>query len=248
MSLQNRNTLKNFFRKGQMPSEVHFTDLIDSVVNKVDDGLTKTLDDGLMLSPMGASKKLLSFFKSIEDKNPAWSVEIDSGNANLDFNNHLGESVLSLQIDGNVGVQTRTPQYELDVNGFIGSKGRLGTYKKGKVLGDGKWHPILSDLTGCHSFEVSAGIGKKKTGKYALIHANAISTFGKSRPKITINQGYYGTRCNKIEMRWTGTTYAYQLEMRTRCNYEGEYYIQYYIASLWNDETMENSLGIDGIE
>jgi hypothetical protein len=130
----------------------------------------------------------INVFKSIEDKNPAWSVEIDAGNANLDFNHHLGDSVLSLQIDGKVGIQTRNPEYELDVNGFMAAKGRLGTYKTGKVLGDGKWHPILENLNGCHCFEISADIGKKKTGKYATIQANALSTYGRSRPKISINQ------------------------------------------------------------
>ena len=69
MPLQNRNTLKSFFRKGQLPQETHFKDLVDSMVNKVDDGMTKTIDDGLMLSPIGTSTKLISFFKSISHKN-----------------------------------------------------------------------------------------------------------------------------------------------------------------------------------
>ena len=41
MALQDRDTLRNYFRQGSVPSEVHFHDLIDSLVNKVDDGLDK---------------------------------------------------------------------------------------------------------------------------------------------------------------------------------------------------------------
>jgi hypothetical protein len=217
-------------------------DLIDSMINKVDDGMSKNIDDGLTLSPIGTSKKLMSFFKSIEDKNPAWSIEIDSGNANLDINNHLGDSIVTLKNDGKVGINNRNPQFTLDVNGTAGLKGRIGTHQQGKVLADGKWHKIMEGLNGCYAFEIIAGVGKKRTGKYALIHAIALSTFGRSSNRIQINQAYYGTRCNKIDLRWTGDTYNLNLEMRTRCSYDGEYYIQYNVSELWTDPTMEGSL------
>ena len=149
MPLQNRETLKNFFKKGIKPSESHFHDLIDSSINKVDDGMSKTLDDGLMLSPIGTSEKLISFFKSIEVKNPAWSLEIDPGDAALNFNNHRGESILSLMDDGKVGINNPKPDYELDVQGNIGMIGRIGTFKTGKILGDGQWHKAIENLNGC---------------------------------------------------------------------------------------------------
>jgi hypothetical protein len=63
MSLQNRETLKSYFKKGQLPSEGNFNDLIDSLINKIDDGMSKTVDEGLMLSPIGESKKLLSLYR-----------------------------------------------------------------------------------------------------------------------------------------------------------------------------------------
>lgn len=243
MPLQSRNTLKNFFRKGQMPSEGHFIDLIESMLNKVDDGMSKTIDDGLMLSPIGVSKKLMSFFKRIEDKNPAWSLEIDSGNANMSINNHQGESIFTLQNDGKIGINNPQPQYELDVNGFAGLKGRKGTYEQGKIPADGKWHKLFAEeLKGCNALEIVAGVGKQRTGKYALIHAFALSTFGKSRSKIHLHQGYYGVRCNKLELRWVGDTYNYNIEMRTRCSYGGEIFIKYYISSLWDDHSMNESV------
>ncbi len=244
MPLQNRNTLKSYFRKGQMPSEGHFNDLIESMLNKVDDGMSKTIDEGLQLSPIGTSQKLISFFKSIEEKNPAWSVEINGGNATLEFNNQLGDTVLSLQSDGKVGINQTQANYALDVRGTIGTHGRVGTLKQGTIPADGKWHPILENLTGCHALEVVAGVGKKKTGKYSLIHAFALSTFGKSNSKIRIHQAYYGVRCNKLELRWTGDTYNYQLEMRTRCSFDsqGTIVAQYQLSSLWFDEGMDNSV------
>ncbi|MEM9982623.1 MAG: adhesin [Bacteroidota bacterium] len=246
MSIQNRDSLKNYFRKGQIPSERHFKDLIDSMINKVDDGMSKTLDDGLVLSPIGSSKKLISFYKSIEDKNPAWSFQIDSGDASLDINNHLGDAIMSFKSDGKIGISTRQPRYELDVNGTFATKNRMGTFHQGKIFADGKWHPVLEGLNGCYGLEVVAGIGKKKTGKYALIHAFTFSTFGKSKNKIKVNQAYYGVRCNKIELRWTGNTYNYNLEMRTRCSYGGNYFVKYHITNLWLDHFMDNSLDEEG--
>jgi hypothetical protein len=244
MPLQNRNTLKSYFRKGQMPSEGHFNDLIESMLNKVDDGMSKTINEGLQLSPIGTSKKLVSFFKSIEEKNPAWSMEVDTGNASLEFNNQIGQTVLSLRSNGKVGINQKQAEYTLDVNGEIGMHGRVGTLKQGTIPADGKWHPIITDLTGCHALEVVAGVGKKKTGKYSLIHAFALSTFGKSRNRIKVNQAYYGVRCNKLQLRWTGDTYSYQLEMRTRCSFDadGAIVAQYQIGSLWFDAGMDGSV------
>ncbi len=242
MPLQNRETLKKFFKKGVKPSESHFHDLIDSSINKVDDGMTKTLDDGLMLSPIGTSEKLISFFKSIEVKSPAWSLEIDPGDSTLNFKNHRGDSILSLMNDGKVGINNPKPEYELDVQGIVGMVGRIGTFKTGKVLGDGQWHKAIENLNGCHILEICAGIGKKKTGKYGLVHAFALSTFGKSKSKIQINMAYYGVRCNQIQLRWTGDTYNYNLEMRTRCSYGGDYYIKYYASNLWIDHFMDYSM------
>jgi hypothetical protein len=240
MSIQNRNTLKGFFKKGQLPTESHFHDLIDSLNNKVDDGISKTSDDGLILSATGSSEKLISFYRSIEAKNPGWSIEINRGNENLSINNHIGDVIMSFSNDGNVGVNNNDPQHNLDINGTLSFSGRLGNKYSGKVLGDGKWHKILKELNGCHALEVVADIGKKKTGRYAMLHAFAMSTFGKSNHKIDIRQAYYGVRSNKIELRWTGTTYDFNLEIRTRNTYNGEYYIQYYISDLWLDTFMEN--------
>jgi len=243
MSLQNRSSLKNYFKKGQLPSETSFFDLIDSMINKVDDGMAKTMEDGLKLSPIGGSPKLISFYKKIEEKNPAWSIQVEKSDGNLNFNNHLGDSILSLSNAGKVGINTNTPSSALDVNGVASMHGRLGTAYKGKILADGNWHPVLSELNGCHALEILAGVGKKKTGRYALIHATTLSTFGKSKNKIDIKQAYYGVRSNRIELRWTGTTYNYNLEMRTRNSYEGDFFIQYFISKLWFDTYMDACLG-----
>lgn len=241
MSLQNRETLKSYFRRGQLPSEGNFHDLIDSLINKVDDGMSKTVDDGLMLSPIGESKKLISFYKTIEDKSPEWRVEINDADSNLCFSNRMGETVASMNEQGRLGINTEEPGAELEVNGVIAQKGRLGTAYNGKVPADGRWHKIVTKLNGCSMLEIVAGVGKKKTGKYALLQAMAISTFGKSKNRIKKLQAHYGVRGNRLDIKWTGTIYDYNLEIRTRANYGEDIHIQYHIQNLWHDPFMDQS-------
>ncbi len=239
MSLQNRETLKSYFRKGQLPTEGNFHDLIDSLINKVDDGMSKTVDDGLMLSPIGESKKLVSFYKSIEDKSPEWRIEVNDSQSNLCFSNRMGETVVSLNEFGRLGINKEEPETELDVEGVVSQKGRIGTAHKGKIQADGKWHKIIEGLNGCHMFEIVAGVGKKKTGKYALLHATAISTYGKSKNRLRRVQAHYGIRGNRLEIKWTGSVYDYNIELRTKANYGDNIVIQYHIQNLWHDPFMD---------
>jgi len=74
MALLTRNTLKNLFKRGMVPSEVNFSDLIDSTINKVDDGFSQSNKDGFMLAPQGPNHKLISFFESIRDPHPALAL------------------------------------------------------------------------------------------------------------------------------------------------------------------------------
>jgi len=83
-----------------------------------------------------------------------------------------------------------------------------------------------------------AQVGKEKTGKYALLHAHALSTFGKSRNKIKTTQAHYGWWWNKLALRWTGTTYNYSLQLKTRSNYGADQEVKFYITKLWDNEIM----------
>lgn len=240
MPIQNRKSLKGYFKKGQLPTEGHFHDLIDSSINKVDDGMSKTMEDGLMLAPIGESRKLISFFKSIEDKSPVWKIEVDENSADLKVTNKLGDVIVNISEDGKIGVNKEDPELHLDVNGSVAMSGREGNAYKGKVPANGKWHKIVKDLNGCQMYEVIAGVGKKKTGKYAMLYATAISAFGKSKDKIKVVRGRYGVRGNNIKLRWTGSTYKFNLEIKTRYDYGEGVAICYNIQKLWHDTFMDN--------
>lgn len=242
MNLKNRNTLKEYFRKGKMPGEGSFEALIDSMVNRIDDGFSKDMEYGLLLSPEGSSKQLQSFFRSIEQKNPAWSIGLDPGDSQkgLSFSEPGpdGGVRLFLQQGGNIGVGTIEPQHLLHVNGLAGFNGRVGTFAAGTIPADGKWHDVVKDLNGCQAFEVVARVGSPGKGRYALLHAHALSTFGRSSNTIHKQQAHYGWFWNKLGLRWKGTTYSYGLQLRTCRNYGKDVMVNYHISKLWGDEEM----------
>ena len=63
----NRATLRNFFADGQRPNGKHFGRLIDSMLNMVDEGFSKTPQDGLKIASAVTHQTLLSFYVAGND-------------------------------------------------------------------------------------------------------------------------------------------------------------------------------------
>lgn len=267
MTKRIRKTLTDNFADGTLPTQEAFGDLIDSMVNIVEDGFEKTALDGMKIAQLGNSGKLLSFYDEITVKAPLWSMAFSmSGyggaesykNLNIFYGNNNASGLTLANAVGSdteqaetekirVGVNKNNPEHELDVNGVIASDGRMGreggTTKTTEVLADGKWHPILTGLDGCQAFEIMAGVGKARSGRYALLHAFALSTFNSKKSKITYHQAHYSSRCDQIDLRWVGEAHNYSLEMRTRCSFKQndneDIYIRYYTTQLWFDPFMD---------
>jgi hypothetical protein len=246
MALLTRSTLKNLFKRGMVPSEVNFADLIDSSVNKVDDGFSQSSTDGFMLAPQGPNNRLISFYESIRDPKAAFSISMNPSphSQGLSFNDDENNSMLFLRKGGNVGIGTTLPNFKLEVNGMTGMAGRVGTFAVGEIPADGRWHPIITDLEGVQAFEIMAhAAGRTGRGKYALSHAMALSTYGKG--SIRHVKASYGFFWRKISFRWTGTESNYRLEAKTAGNYgfldaeeKRQAVLRYWVAKLWDDSSM----------
>ena len=246
MANKNRSTLKRYFREGALPSANQFEDLIDSTVNKINDGFDKSSKNGFEISLLGDYNGLISFFRSNAvfqtdgDRQAEWSISYDKENDRLLFVRRPGQEgetrVLVLDPEGWIGVNTSAPQWELDVAGVIAAEGRIGAnprigveQKEQKTVpADGGWHTIVDNLSGCQAFEVMAGVGNKGTGMYALMHAVALNTYNPSglisnlfrrKNRIKYNHAYYLSRGHKIKLRWVGDRENYQLQMGTNCDY-----------------------------
>lgn len=246
MAKKNRNSLKNDFREGALPSAESFADLIDSSLNTVDDGFEKTDAHGLKLAQVGKSGRLLSFFENIAGNTPDWSVQLgqNQGRPRLWFAGQGETPLLTLASsrDGEnewrrVGINKTDPAHDLDVDGVVAARGRIGA-KGLAVAADGDWHAITGPLDGCRAFEVMAGVGDKDSGRYALLHATALNVFN-SRGQVRSTQSYYGSRCDQIDLRWRGEMHAYTLQLRTRCAYPAHVVVQFYLSELWFDPFMQ---------
>lgn len=249
----NRNVLKSRFRAGQMPCEEDFSDLIDSMVNVEDDGFEKTAENGLEVSQLTDSGKLMSFYENATEGKPLWQVELRRNSSELDHSSlHVtspnldgASSVLTLSGGGSVGIGNRHPESELDVNGTVSCAGRMGKEnEKLKVVADGKWYDITEQLNGCEAFEIIAGVGDVDgEGRFALTHAIALNVFH-GKPSINKTQSYCGGRGSRIDIRWIKgkEKYSYKLQLRTRCAYKSKVAVRYRITKLWFDNMMAGSL------
>ena len=244
MAILNRITLKNFFRKGSVPTETNFADLIDSPINIVEDGIGRSVEDGFRISPMGYSKRLLSFYENSQKSNPDWFISLNGGNSKgLTFHQTDNDHRLVLKNGGNIGIGISNPTSKLEVKGCIGMDARKGTFVEGQVPGDGKWHNLIAELDEINAFEIMAQIsGKKGSGRYAIAHAIALATFGGYLSKWSIRKtaANYGGFLNQLQFRWTGSVNNYALQVRTRRHYglndqnAEPYQIKFNVTLLWS--------------
>ena len=223
MALINRQTLKNYFQKGGFATEKHFIDLIDSSLNMIDDGISINQKQGFKLNPIGFSTRLMSFFKKATQNEPDFTVNINQDNVEgLSINNREGEPLLKFDQNKQIGVHTNEPRFDFDVRGVLGIDSKSGNHIVGEVDGDGSWQTIISNLDGINGFEVVASIrGKMGSGRYAIAHAIALSTFGgkSSRNRIKNTNAFYGSFMNRLSFRWVGEMHNYELQVRTRRHY-----------------------------
>ena len=233
MAQKTRANLKNYFLKGNIPYEKDFHDFIDSCVNKIDDGIIKVKGEGIKILADGPNKELFNFFDNIDDLNPTWvfNQKTEDGNEGLNISEPNGGSRFFIEKGGNIGIGSTKPSTKLEVAGLVGMEGRIGNFSFGEIPANGEWHDVISDLNEYQAFEIVASVGKK--GAHSILHAIAVSTYGKSKSKISKTCGHYGWSRNKLDVRWFGSYFSYQLQIRTKSNYGEGIMIKYNISKLY---------------
>lgn len=240
----NRKELKDFFRDGEIPSQNHFHSLIDSTINKHDDGISKNEDEGLVIKSFADKASFISFYKNVDDLDPYFLIEKDELKPEslvlrpvTKTKNNERESFF-FNTAGNLGLGKKSNnKYRLDVNGFTGAVGRIGTFRQGKAEANGKWQTIIPALDSCQAFEIVARAGFKKNKRFAMLHAIAVSAFGKSRNRVRATSAYYGSFWSKLRIRWKSNSMNnYELQIKTNCKYRDDDKIFYTIGKLWDDD------------
>jgi hypothetical protein len=261
MTCRNRETLKNYFRNGQLPTQEHFADLIDSMLNLSDEGFVKSVENGQEIYAPVGHDALLSLYRDQMPHQALWRMSLSPQHDQLQFQSPVSgqEPLLTLDQRQRLGIGTADPQETLDVQGTFAAQGRRGSLPlPGPVLANGQWQDLTGDLEGCQGFEVMAGAGQGGSGHFGMLHAVALSTYNphggllswfRRRRGIRQTQAWWGGRCDRLLLRWSGSQgrkARYRLQIRTGCSFGEGVRIQVHLSRLWFDPHMSGSLPAAG--
>ncbi len=116
---KNRSNLKQYFKKGAIPTESNFADLIDSMLNQDDDGISKLPNDPLSVTAVGTDEALLNFYRLVQN-NPelTWQLKQNpGGQAGFSISDASGTRLFVASGSGDLGVGTTSPDAKLQVTG-----------------------------------------------------------------------------------------------------------------------------------
>ena len=263
MTIRNRESLRNYFSDGALPTQEHFADLVDSMLNMSDEGFRKSVERGFEISAASGYEALLSFFRDEDPDQPLWHIGFGGAQGQLlirtqkeaqDTQGKASVPLWCLDPAGRVGIGRNNPEAELDVDGVVRSSGRRGADARASAVpirADGQWHDLTDDLVGCQAFEITAGVGHRGHGRFALLHAVAMNTYNPTlgifdflnrKRGIRGNHAFYARRCDRLQLRWKGThgrDARYRLQIRTGCDYGQGVTIQANLTRLWFDPHMD---------
>lgn len=141
MERKDRQTLKGYFKKGNVPTEEEFATLIDSVPNIAEDGQAERTADGWAFYPKQGGTLRLTLHGA-QGKPSAWTVLLAKGNT-LTVENARGETVMQLGQDKTVSL----PGWE-EKEGEGGTDPAPQPGESVEVEADGQWHDILTVESG----------------------------------------------------------------------------------------------------
>ncbi|MDR1632373.1 MAG: hypothetical protein LBR97_05800 [Dysgonamonadaceae bacterium] len=233
MPRRNRQTLKESFKQGKKPGEQDFENLIDSTLNILDDGFSKTPETGMGLAPLLEKGTVISVFKEPADPKPQWEIAINQERS-LEIRRCESDNiipVLILKPDGSIELGEESMKTVLKSSLQIPV--REGNLYRGSVPADGHWHDITEDLDGYQALEIVAYTGMKRSGKHAILAATATVCFG-AHPKIRETSSHYGSYGHKIHLRWKKSKHDFQakLQVKTVFKYDNNTPIQFHITGL----------------
>lgn len=220
------------------------------MVHKKDDGFSKDAENGLNIYNLKSNPNLISFYADVNELHPYFQFTKDKDEPtclklkpfDLHQKDNPGNSFF-FDINGNLGIGKKPDEnLKIDIGGIAGMQGRYGTYVSGKKPADSNWHTIIDQLDNCHAFEIVARAGEKGTGKFSLMHATALSSYGPSGGRIRKTTSYFGSwwvnllKFHKLNLRWSGTIHNYSLQIKTKANYGKDTYIHYSATQLWDDK------------
>jgi hypothetical protein len=113
-----RTALKEYFNRGDIPTETNFADLIDSMLIQDEDNVAKTANDPLKITAIGTDEALINFYPVTQGGDaPSWQIkQRPGGKPGLGFGEPNNSRLFIETGSGKVGIGTTAPGSALHVS------------------------------------------------------------------------------------------------------------------------------------
>lgn len=219
MDRKDRNTLKSYFQRGNVPTEEQFAELIDSVPNIVEDGQAVCTEKGWAFHPKAGGKMRVTLHEA-EGNPAAWTLELtpDKGLAIAD---EAGETLLELKQGKKIILHASVEQEEGGTAPVPAPQDYL------EVKADKHWTDLveIADMKeGSRVYTVIALYRDRDLGVCKLTRATAICLNSVEQRVESLRRHWWGWS-GRIRLRWQVKDGKICLQVRsTRNSYSGKIY------------------------
>ena len=236
---KDRETLKSYFQRGDVPTEEQFAELIDSVPNIYEDGQAKVSPtEAIRLFPSDKDGVVATVFSSDPEKpgaSPLWRIAI-TGDNGLEIRDGKDEPVMTVDREKNVSVAGT-----VKAAGFLSDGGdeenTPGTDIL-KIKANGYWQnlPVEAEAgqetKGCRVYRISACYVNSLTRKYSACEAVASHSDGHGR-KVRSQRRHWWGWSGHVKIRWKKTDGKLCLQIRSKGVQSGAETIYCRIETIW---------------
>ena len=180
---KNRNTLKEYFRKGAIPTEEQFGELIDSTLNLVEDEQVIRTDTGWAFFPKQEGSLDLDLYTgkfTPEVGRPVWSLSV-TPEKKLIIKNSQGDMIMEVTQDNSFTLHGNLTVEDTVTASAYKTKGGGGATPGEDYVtipADKNWYDLPLDVSregfGCRVYRIYASFREPGTGLCGLTRVTAI--------------------------------------------------------------------------
>lgn len=222
---KDRNSLKEYFRKGAVPTEEQFAGLIDSVPNLIEDGQVVRTATGWAFYPIEDGSIDIGLYTEKPDTGmeiPIWTFTV-TPQKELAIRNAKGETMMkATQNKSLVLLGSLTVENEITASAYQ-TTGGGGITPSGKgyltIPADKQWHDLPIDISregfGCRVYCIYASFREQHTGLCRLTRATAL-WLNFMEQRIESPQKHWWGWSGNVRFRWQMREKNIYLQMRTK--------------------------------
>lgn len=222
---RDRETLKEYFRKGKTPTEEQFAALIDSMPNIREEGHVADTGNGWSFYPtQGGSLKINFYTEEPADgaETPVWSLSV-TPEKNLLLENMQGDAVLEMTQDKAFILHgSLTVEKEITAPGYLLEDGSSLTPGGGGYFtlpADKQWHDLPLEVSNegfnCRMYDIYASFRERSLDLCELVRATAIWQ-NDMEQRIESPQKHWWGWSGCIRLRWQERNGKPCLQMRSK--------------------------------